>query len=74
MQAVKQLLNNANVTFKSHMLRGEAGSMIVKFAKEHHADCIVIGSRGLNPVQTFLLGSVSSYVAKRAQCSVFIVK
>jgi nucleotide-binding universal stress UspA family protein len=44
----------------------------VNVAKD--ADLIVVGSRGLNPVQRILLGSVSSKVVHRAECDVLVVR
>ncbi|MGM0899696.1 MAG: universal stress protein [Bacillota bacterium] len=37
-------------------------------------DLIIIGSRGLNALQSMVLGSVSHKVMKRASCPVMIVK
>lgn len=71
---VVQLLENASINYHTHILHGEAAPTILTFAEEHQVDCIVIGSRGLNQFQTFLLGSVSHKVAKRAKCPVLIVK
>jgi nucleotide-binding universal stress UspA family protein len=49
-----------------HLLCGEAESF--------GADCIFVGSRGMGPVERFLIGSVSSAVAARAHCSVEVVR
>jgi hypothetical protein len=51
-------------------LSGDPGPKIVDYANENQFDPVVIGSRGLNPLQEFVLGSVSHKVAKRADCSV----
>ncbi|WP_256592904.1 universal stress protein [Pseudomonas sp. 2822-17] len=37
-------------------------------------DIVIIGSRGLNPFQEMVLGSVSHKIAKRVECPVLIVK
>lgn len=71
---VRELLEDSGVVFKTHILHGEAGPTIVAHANENNFDCVVIGSRGLNNLQEFLLGSVSHKVAKRADCPVLIVK
>jgi nucleotide-binding universal stress UspA family protein len=52
--------------------QGDPGSSIVEAAKD--ADMIIVGSRGLNPVQRILLGSVSSKVVHRAACDVLVVR
>lgn len=71
---IRNLLEQSNVVFGTHVLHGEPGPCIVQFAEEREVDCVVIGSRGLNQVQSFLLGSVSHKVAKRTACPVLIVK
>lgn len=53
---------------------GEPGPAIVREANEENYDIVVIGSRGLNPFQQFVLGSVSHKVAKRVKCPVLLVK
>lgn len=53
---------------------GHPAKTIIDFAKEGDYDLIVLGSRGLNPVKRFVLGSVSDKVARHAQCSVLIIK
>jgi nucleotide-binding universal stress UspA family protein len=54
--------------------KGRAAQKIVDQARSHNADLIILGSRGLSNIQTFLLGSVSRTVATYAPCSVLIVK
>lgn len=71
---VIQLLEENNVMYKSHILHGEPGPTIVEFANANHYDCVVVGSRGLNNLQTMILGSVSHKIAKRVYCPVLIVK
>lgn len=53
---------------------GHPAKTIIDFAKKGNYDLIVLGSRGLNPVKRFVLGSVSDKVARHAQCSVLIVR
>jgi nucleotide-binding universal stress UspA family protein len=52
--------------------QGDAGDVIVEAAKD--ADLAVVGSRGLNPIQRLLMGSVSSKVVHRAECDVLVVR
>jgi len=64
---------------------GEAGSFtavlreegpvaaLLEEAKDHDADLIVVGTRGLGPVKRLLLGSVSSRVTADAPCPVAVV-
>jgi nucleotide-binding universal stress UspA family protein len=52
--------------------QGDPGAVIVEAAKD--ADLVVVGSRGLNPIERLLLGSVSSKVVHRAPCDVLVVR
>jgi len=52
---------------------GQPARSIVAFAREHAADLIVIGSRGLGSIESFLLGSVSHKVTGLADCPVLVV-
>ncbi|MGY4691235.1 universal stress protein [Salibacterium sp. K-3] len=71
---VEDVLNEENVPYTIHLKHGEPGPSIVKFANEGNYDCVVLGSRGLNQLQTMVLGSVSHKVAKRVECPVLIIK
>lgn len=71
---VEEKLAASGARYEVEFLRGEPGPVIVDYANDHQFDVVVIGSRGLNALQEFLLGSVSHKVAKRAACSVLIVK
>ena len=61
---------------KAEYLRktGDAGPLLDGLAKEYGCDLIVMGSRGLGALNSFLLGSVSNYMLTHAECPVFIVK
>jgi nucleotide-binding universal stress UspA family protein len=54
--------------------KGDPASMIIDEAERQDVDFIFMGSRGLNAVQRFLLGSVSSKVVHRAPCDVLVVR
>ncbi|NPV90267.1 MAG: universal stress protein [Firmicutes bacterium] len=53
---------------------GPAADTICEIAEKEHFDLIVIGHRGLNRLQRFLIGSVSGKVTSHARCSVLVVK
>jgi nucleotide-binding universal stress UspA family protein len=74
LKPIKDLVDKSGINYNTHILHGEAGPTIVEFANKNEFDCVVIGSRGLNELQTFILGSVSHKVAKRTDCPVLIVK
>ena len=72
--APTQILQAAGLNV-SHTIRwGDAGNMILHEANEWKADSIFMGARGLGRFQRFWLGSVSSSVAARAECSVEVVR
>jgi nucleotide-binding universal stress UspA family protein len=52
---------------------GQPARSIVALAKEHEADLIVVGSRGLGSVEGFLVGSVSHKITGLADCPVLVV-
>jgi nucleotide-binding universal stress UspA family protein len=68
----QQLLSERGLDAEPVEAHGDPGTSIVEAAKD--ADMIIVGSRGLNPVQRILLGSVSSKVVHRAACDVLVVR
>jgi nucleotide-binding universal stress UspA family protein len=57
---------------RSEATEGEAGPVLVDAALG--AELLVVGARGLGGFRRLLLGSVSSYCAQHAACSVLIVR
>jgi len=53
---------------------GNAAEMILKRAREWHADLILVGSHGRSGLARVVLGSVSASVARDAGCSVRVVR
>jgi nucleotide-binding universal stress UspA family protein len=54
--------------------KGEAASLIIDEAEKEGVDVIVIGTRGLNAAERWLLGSVSTRVVQHAPCNVLVVR
>lgn len=52
---------------------GDPAELILSAAKDRKTDLIVLGSRGLNTAQRFLIGSVSTKVSTHAHCAVLVV-
>ena len=51
-----------------------AGSGLVEFVQQHGIDLILMGNTGRGLLGRFLLGSVSRYVLRHAECSVWITR
>ncbi|MBT2756890.1 universal stress protein [Mesobacillus foraminis] len=71
---VEKMAQEAGISYEIKMLQGDPGPVIVDYVNKHRFEIAIIGSRGLNGLQEFVLGSVSHKVAKRANCPVLIVK
>ena len=74
MDAAKKQTAGAKGPVHYETLIGNAAQQILTAAKKSGCTMIVIGSRGLNAVAEFILGSVSSKVAMYAEVPVLIVK
>lgn len=74
LKPVQQELTEKHVKYRVTFVNGDPGPTIVDFANKNSVDLLIIGSRGLNSLQEFVLGSVSHKVVKRAHCPVMIVK
>ena len=65
---------DAQLAIESEIIHGYPKNVILEEAEKWGADLIVLGARGLNAIERFLLGSVSRAVATHAKCSVEIVR
>lgn len=53
---------------------GQAKSMLaIELPREHQIDLIMVGQSGLNAVEKMMVGSVASYVIRKAPCDVLVV-
>lgn len=64
----------SRVQIRQVLLRGDAASEIIQYAKDQEIDLIVSGARGESAIRSWLLGSVSRKLVHYANCSVLIVK
>ena len=62
---------DSNVT--THVVVGRPDTEIVRFAQEHGADLVVMGTHGYGGVKRLLLGSVADHVVRQATCPVLVV-
>jgi nucleotide-binding universal stress UspA family protein len=58
----------------AHAKLGRPDAEIVRLAQELGAGLIVLGSRGLGPLRSALMGSVSDSVVRHAHCPVLVVR
>ena len=73
-EAGRALAHEAGVSgARAFVKGGQPARSIIAFAREHGMDLIVIGSRGLGSIESFLLGSVSHKVTGLADCPVLVV-
>lgn len=62
----------ARVQVSRQVLVGTPAEEIARFARQHGADLIVMGTHGYGPVRRFLLGSVADRVVREASCPVLL--
>lgn len=67
-------LKGAGLTVSTAMKHEDARQSLLGEAKAWGADCIFVGAKGMGAIERFLIGSVSSYVATHATCSVEVVR
>jgi nucleotide-binding universal stress UspA family protein len=72
LEEAKVLLSERGVDAETIEAQGDPGDVVVEASKD--ADLVIVGSRGLNPFQRLLLGSVSSKVVHRAERDVLVVR
>lgn len=70
----KQVLEKAGVAFVSAVTLGSPGQEIASFARKHACQSIVMGTRGLSPMASFLIGSIAQRVLQLADVPVTLVK
>ena len=66
--------SRAGFAAQAEVLIGDVTEAILSRAEEWRADLITLGSQGQRTIHDFLLGSVAESVARRAGCSVTIVR
>lgn len=69
-----KVLLGAGFKVKALSVRGHPGRTIVEFGRQKQVDFVIVGSRGLNAVKAFFLGSVSHKVVKYSHSSVLVVR
>jgi nucleotide-binding universal stress UspA family protein len=70
----RNLLDSAGITYAFHIVVGHVAESIVRYAKEHKIDKIVMGTHGRGGLLGALLGSVAHDVLKQSTIPVSLVK
>jgi nucleotide-binding universal stress UspA family protein len=73
-EAAGEQLRAAGLVVSTVIQEGDPKRMLIEEAERWDADCIFVGARGLNRLERLLLGSVSTAVAARANCSVEVTR
>jgi len=69
-----QMLSDAPVRISAEVIAGSASRQIIARAKHWGADLIVLGTNERRGLSRLLFGSTSAAVAKRAHCSVRVIR
>lgn len=67
-------MKDAGLKTEMVIKEGEAKQVLLEEAENWKADCIFVGASGMGKVERLMLGSVSSAIAARADCSVEVVR
>ena len=73
LQRAQDEANAGSIDFEVHAPKGDAADSLIAAAKDHDADVIVLGSRGMRGARR-VLGSVPNKVSHNAPCDVLIVQ
>ncbi len=70
----RESLQEKSIDAKTSLISGDGATEIIQYAKDRNVDLIVCGGRGLGPVKSWILGSVSRKLLHYAPCSVMVIK
>lgn len=73
-QPIIDLLEKEKIFHKVEMIYGIPSHVISEYANDRNFDIVIMGKRGLNPMQEMVLGSVSRSVLNKVDAPVLIVK
>ncbi len=72
LEQVKELAGDFDV--ETFLLTGKPATEIIRFAREHGADLLVVGTQGKSGLGKLILGSVAETIIRTAPCSVLVVR
>jgi len=72
---VAQRLKPSVSNVSTHILEGDSiGQTITEFAQDNGVDLVMLGETGRSAISQLFLGSVTRYVLRHAECSVWIAR
>lgn len=74
LQPAVERLSKEGIRTEKVVLHGDPAAAISEYANEYEFDCVVVGSRGLNPLQKMVIGSVSRKIVEQIRHPVLVVK
>lgn len=72
--ALNDLLDAEHVQAAQRVVYGEYGRAIANEAERFNADLIIMGTRGLSPIKSFFLGSVSQSVLQYSRRPILLIR
>jgi nucleotide-binding universal stress UspA family protein len=73
-QEARDMARKQGVALHTHILPGHEVDTIVRFAREHQIDLLVIGFMGHSRVMDRIWGSTSQSLAQLSPCQVLVIK
>ena len=74
LQAARQVLDQAGIAYKIDCRVGDAAGEIAAQVRESGCDGVIMGTRGLGPLASVMIGSVASRVVHLVEVPVTLVK
>ena len=71
---VRKLAEEQELPLQTLTAEGDPATAIIRLAREHDIDLLVIGSTGKGAMRRAFLGSVSAEVVEQAPCGVYVVR
>jgi len=72
-EVAREHLSGERFRVAVHVLNGEPGPELVRFAAEHEIGLVLLGHKGRSPRADYWVGSVARYVAARTTCPVLMM-
>jgi len=74
LKKIQGILSQSGFKVENGFLRNDGNEQIVEVATQEKVKALLVGSRGLGPLERSFLGSTSDYCVHHASCPVIVVK